>query len=146
MLRGLLGDQSFFKGVRAFYLAHEHKTASTEDLRAALEKASGRNLREFFARWVYASGHPRYEARWSWKPARRGRAVLTIRLRQTQEDAPFLTPLPAEIVTQRGAQRLTLKPTGRETIIRLPLAARPSQVRIDPDEAILKELVTREEH
>jgi aminopeptidase N len=146
MLRGLLGDEAFFKGIRAFYLGHEHKTASTEDLRAALEKASGRNLKDFFARWVYASGHPRYEARWSWKPAGKGRAVLTLRRRQTQEDAPFLTPLPAEIITARGAQRLTLKPTGRETVIRIPLAARPSEVRIDPDEAVLKELVVRGEH
>src|SRR5947209_1385485 len=52
-LRGLLGDANFFKGIRAYYLSHESKTASTEDLREAMEKASGMDLKEFFSRWVY---------------------------------------------------------------------------------------------
>jgi aminopeptidase N len=146
MLRELLGDRLFFKGIRAFYLEHEHKTASTEDLRAALERASGKSLKEFFARWVYASGHPRYEATWGWRQLKRGRGVLTIHLRQMQEDAPFLNPLPVQVVTTRGAQRLVLRPTGRETTIRVPIGSNPSDVKIDPDETILKELVVRQEH
>ncbi|HYG79193.1 MAG TPA: M1 family metallopeptidase, partial [Pyrinomonadaceae bacterium] len=141
MLRGTLGDEAFFKGIRAYYRAHAHGVASTEDLRAALEKSSGKNLKEFFARWVYAAGHPRYEASWSWQAARRGRGELVIRLRQTQEGAPFPDPLAVEIVTDRGTQRATLKPTGKETTLRVPLSSQPSDVRIDPDEWILKELV-----
>ena len=144
MLRGMLGDATFFKGIRAFYLKHEHKTASTEDLRAALERVSSVDLKEFFSRWVYESGHPRYEASWSWSKLERGRARLTIHLRQTQQDAPFLMPLPVEIITERGAQRMTLKPTGRETTIRIPLASRPTDVRIDPDGLILQESVVRQ--
>jgi aminopeptidase N len=141
MLRGTLGDDAFFKGIRAYYLAHENGTASTEDLRDALEKASGTDLKEFFARWVYASGHPRYEASWTWQSMKGGRGVLTIQLRQTQEDAPFLTPLPVEIVTSKGAQRTTLRPTGKETTARIPLASQPTNIRIDPDDFILKEIV-----
>ena len=144
MLRGLMGDEAFFKGIRAYYLAHENKNAATEDLRVALERASGMNLKEFFARWVYGSGHPRYEASWSWRPLRRESGMLVINLRQTQEDAPFLTPLPVEIVTNRGAQRMTLRPTGRESFIRIPLQSRPSDVRVDPDETILREAVVRQ--
>jgi aminopeptidase N len=146
MLRGTLGDTAFFKGIRAYYLAHENGTASTEDLRAALEKASGMSLKEFFARWVYASGHPRYEASWTWQSMRDKRGVLTIQLRQTQTDAPFLTPLPIEIVTSKGVQRTTLRPTGKETTTRIPLASQPASVRIDPDEIILKEIVIKNSH
>ncbi|HWT03823.1 MAG TPA: M1 family metallopeptidase [Pyrinomonadaceae bacterium] len=143
MLRGTLGDEAFFKGIRAYYRAHAHGNASTEDLRAALEKSSGKNLKEFFARWVYAAGHPRYEASWSWQAARGGRGELVIRLRQTQEDAPFLDPLAVEIVTARGTQRATLRPAGKETLLRVPLPRQPSDVRIDPDNMILKELVVK---
>ena len=140
MLRGLLGDETFFKGVRAYYRAHQHSTASTDDLRAALEKVSGKDLKEFFARWVYAAGHPRYEATWSWEKT----AGLTIRLKQTQEEAPFLTPLAVEIVQEGGTERATLTPTGRETVQRIPLSRPPKDVRIDPDENVLKELtITR---
>jgi aminopeptidase N len=141
MLRATLGDGVFFKGIREFYLKYEHKAARTEDLRASLERASGVNLKAFFARWVYGSGHPRYEASWSWQGGRNGRGVLTIRLRQTQADEPFLNPLPVEIVTTRGAQRITLKPVSMETTLRLPLADRPTALHVDPDETILKELV-----
>jgi aminopeptidase N len=144
MLRGLMGDAAFFRGIRAYYLEHAHKTAATDDLRVALERASGMNLKEFFARWVYGSGHPRYEASWSWRNLRRASGILTINLRQTQEVAPFLTPLPLEIVTNRGAQRRIIRPTGRESFIRIPLASRPSDVRVDPDETILRELVVRQ--
>ncbi|HEY0377384.1 MAG TPA: M1 family metallopeptidase [Pyrinomonadaceae bacterium] len=143
MLRGRLGDAAFFKGIRAYYRAHAHDVASTEDLRAALEKSSGKNLKEFFARWVYAAGHPRYEAAWSWQATRRGRGELIIRLRQTQEDAPFLDPLAVEIVTGGGTRRATLTPTGKETTLRVPLPSQPSDVRIDPDEMVLKELVVK---
>ena len=145
MLRGLMGDEAFFRGIRAFYLKHEDKTASTEDLRAALEKESGMSLKEFFARWVYASGHPRYEASWSWRKDKDGRGTLKIHLRQTQDDALFLTPLPVEIVTEKGIQNVTLTPGDRATSLFIHLPTKPSDVRIDPDETILKELVVRQE-
>jgi Peptidase family M1 domain len=145
MLRGMMGDEAFFKGIRIFYNKHEDKSASTEDLRAALEKASGRNLKEFFARWVYGSGHPRYEASWSWREGKGERGTLKIHLRQTQEDAPFLTPLPVEIVMANKIQQVTLTPGDRATSMIIPLSSRPVDVRIDPNETILKELVVRQE-
>ena len=146
MLRGMLGDAVFFKGIRAFYLKHEHQAASTDDLRAAMEKASGMNLKEFFARWVYASGHPRYEASWSWRKSRGASGTLKLHLRQTQDDAPFLTPLPVDIVMGTGeTRRVTFRPSDRETSLFIPLSTKPSDVRIDPDEMILKVLVVRQQ-
>lgn len=143
MLRAELGDATFFRGIRAYYRAHLNKTATTEDLRAALERASGRSLGEFFARWVYASGHPRYETDWTWNepatPTRGG--VLTITLKQTQEDgAHFPNAFPVEIVTGTSMRRIKLAPTGRVTSTRLYLNSRPTGVRFDPDATILKEL------
>jgi aminopeptidase N len=145
MLRAELGDAAFFRGVRAYYRAHLHRNATTEDLRTALERASGRRLREFFARWVYASGHPRYEAAWNWEgraPNRGG--VLTLTLKQTHADgAIFTNALPVEIVTRTGTRRVKLTPTGRETTTRISLNRRPDAVRFDPDETILKELTAQ---
>ena len=45
MLRSNLGDDAFFRGIRNYYDAHKNATASTEDLRVALEKASRKDLR-----------------------------------------------------------------------------------------------------
>ncbi|HZG53182.1 MAG TPA: M1 family metallopeptidase, partial [Pyrinomonadaceae bacterium] len=108
MLRAELGDAAFFRGVRAYYRAHLHRNATTEDLRAALERASGKNLRAFFARWIYASGHPRYEASWDWRThGRNAGGSLIITLRQIQEDgAVFPNSVPFEVVTGAETHRL----------------------------------------
>jgi hypothetical protein len=69
---------------------------------------------------------------------------LTINLRQTQADEAFLNPLTVEVITAKGAQRTTLRPTGKESIMRIQLASKPTDVRIDPDDFVLKELVVKQ--
>ncbi|MDQ3134131.1 MAG: M1 family metallopeptidase [Acidobacteriota bacterium] len=143
MLRAQLGDAAFFRGVRAYYAKHQHATATTEDLRVAFERASGKNLRDFFQRWVYESGHPQYQFSWTWEMGSAPpRGTLALTLKQTQENEPFLTPVPVDIVMPGATQprRLMLTPTGRETMLKLPLASRPSAVQIDPRNTILKEV------
>ena len=54
-LRGELGDAAFWDGIRRYVKDRAGKGARSEDLRAALETASGRDLRAFFATWVYAA-------------------------------------------------------------------------------------------
>jgi hypothetical protein len=61
MLRGLLGDESFFRGLRAFYTEWRFKKAGTDDFRVALERASGHDLAPFFDAWVYGTAIPRLE-------------------------------------------------------------------------------------
>ncbi|MBV9209731.1 MAG: M1 family peptidase, partial [Acidobacteria bacterium] len=145
MLRGMLGDKAFFEGIRDYYNSHRNSTATTEDLRAALEKSSGVSLKDFFARWVYASGHPRYEATWRWIPPGDMQRLLEITLRQLQEDdAPFTNPLTVEIVTDEGTQRVTIKPDSKFFVTRIPLVRQPKAVRIDADDFVLKELTIKE--
>jgi aminopeptidase N len=146
MLRGMLGDVVFQRGIREYYNAHKEGNATTEDLRAALEKASGQDLREFFKRWVYQSGHPRYEAVWAWEQsAPQGGGTLTLTLRQMQRDEAFLIPLAVEFTLPGHPPRRELvRPTGKESVARFTLPRRPTEVRIDPDGFILKELSVRE--
>lgn len=61
MLRGLVGDDPFFAGVRRFYADNRFRKAGTDDLRRAMEAESGRNLERFFERWIYDSGIPRLQ-------------------------------------------------------------------------------------
>jgi aminopeptidase N len=139
MLRTRLGDQAFFRGLRAYYNAHRDANATTEDLRKALENSSGRNLREFFLRWVYGSGHPIYRATWSWAQRSSKGGTLIIRLEETQASAPFLMPMPVEVVSENGVSRQLVNPVGKLTVARFTLKQRPTNLRLDPDETILKE-------
>src|SRR6266581_2296831 len=143
MLRKQLGDDAFFKGLRDYYQAHHESNATTEDLREALEKASRQNLREFFARWVYASGHPKYELSWSWKNGTEKGGLLTITLQQTQPGDVFLDPVPVVIDFDGGARHELIKPTGKSASQQFSLVSRPQSVQIDPDETILKEVIAK---
>ena len=58
MLRRLVGDEAFFSGLREFYAKWRYKKAGTDDLRLAMENATGRSLDRFFDRWIYGSGIP----------------------------------------------------------------------------------------
>jgi aminopeptidase N len=152
MLRTRLGDDAFFRGIRAYYQAHVNATASTEDLRSALEKSSGQDLRAFFQRWVYESGHPQYELSWNFRlkasssggvasgnggVSRTRELVLT--LKQVQPGAVFLDPVPVTITTPSGTRSITLKPTGPTTVETVDVRDHPSAIELDPHNTLLKE-------
>jgi aminopeptidase N len=136
MLRSELGDEKFFAGIRSYYEAHRNSTATSEDLRAALEKASGKDLRTFFARWIYGAGHPRYELSWGWNSQTKN---LKLVLTQTQKEPAFPNELPVEILTSTGKRRIVLKPTGKQSIEVLKLNEAPATINIDPENTVLKE-------
>lgn len=142
MLRKRLGDEAFFRGLRNFYNAHASANATTEDLRAALEKSSGKNLSTFFARWIYGSGHPVYE--WSSHAAemRNGSNSVTIVLKQVQTGAPFTDPIPVTVTSEGKTTRLTLYPRGRLATARVRTGRVPLDIQIDPEDTLLKELVS----
>ncbi|HEX3100615.1 MAG TPA: M1 family aminopeptidase, partial [Pyrinomonadaceae bacterium] len=134
-LRGMLGDKAFFDGLRIYYKGKKSGTASTEDLRAALEKASGRDLKNFFDRWVYGAGHPVYGVSWS----QAGAGSIDIKLVQSQPDEAFLIPVTLAVVTAKGTRRVTITPAGKEATLKIK-SAKPAKIIIDPDDVILKEV------
>ncbi len=136
MLRNELGDENFFRGIRAYYDAHRGGLASTEDLRDNFEKASGRNLKDFFERWVYGTGHPRYELTWQWNnKAKRIRLVLN----QTQSEGAFPNAVPIELVSGNSKRRIIIKPENKHAGQELKLDAAPTSIVFDPENVILDE-------
>jgi len=136
MLRSNLGDDVFFRGIRNYYEAHKSSVATTEDLRAALEKASGKDLRAFFTRWIYDTGHPQYELTWQWRPARRD---LRLVLKQVQPGNAFLDPVRVTITTARAKRDIILKPSNKQLIETIQLRENPTNIEFDPRNTLLKE-------
>ena len=58
MLRRLVGDDAFFRGLRTFYSTWRYKKAGTDDFRAAMEAASGQSLERFFDGWIFSADIP----------------------------------------------------------------------------------------
>jgi hypothetical protein len=59
MLRNLVGDDTFFRGLRRFYRMSRFRKAGTEDFRLAMEEEARRPLERFFERWVYGATLPK---------------------------------------------------------------------------------------
>ena len=136
MLRAELGDKHFFEGVKGYYEKHKNATANSEDLRFALEKTSGKNLKPFFASWVYGAGHPKYSLTWRWNTRTK---TVRLKLIQEQTQAAFPNKVLVSIKTAQGREVVTLKPVRKEAIQDVRLKAAPTAVEIDPNDLVLDE-------
>ncbi len=136
MLRGEIGEQNFFNGIRRYYESHKHATANSEDLRAALEKTSGQDLKPFFTSWVYGKGHPKYTLSWDWQTRTKR---LRLRLQQLQPEAAFPNRVAIEIIGACGARRIVLEPKSKEMAAEIELEDAPANLTIDPDNLVLDE-------
>ena len=52
LLREELGEEDFWKGIRAYSLQYYGKPVTTREFHQAMEKATGQGLKEFFAKWI----------------------------------------------------------------------------------------------
>ncbi|MCO4769121.1 MAG: HEAT repeat domain-containing protein [Deltaproteobacteria bacterium] len=135
MLRRRLGDHDFWEGVRIYIERHAGGTAETDDFRRALEEASGQTLTAFFDQWLYSPGYPKLKATSGWSGER---GELTLTVEQTQADAGrgiglFELPLEVALETEEGWIRRRLPITGARHVLVLELAAKPTQIVLDPD-------------
>jgi len=140
MLRSQLGDESFFKGIKAYYDSHKNGNATSEDLRSALEKASGKGLSNFFKRWIYESGHPVYKLSSQWNSQQQ---KLTLKLEQNQAGNAFLDPVPLTVQSELGKVDFVLNPQGKLTTKTVALKAKPTAIIIDGNNTLLKEATTQ---
>jgi hypothetical protein len=94
MLRQLVGDDAFFRGIRRFYASSRFKKVGTEDFRAAIEEESGWTLERFFERWIYSAALPRIAFTYRVDPsASGGRALLRFEQSGDVFDIPALVTL-----------------------------------------------------
>ena len=136
MLRGLMGDEAFFEGIRRFYRKHRDQTVLTGDFQAVMESQAGRKLDWFFDQWIYRPGHPVVEATWSWDEVTR---EVTVRLSQIQRQAPFRLPVTLAFVAGDRQQRRQIELRDRAHAFRFKLDEAPEGVRVDPDAWLLME-------
>jgi aminopeptidase N len=71
LFRGILGEETFREALQIYLHRNAYRSVHSDDLRIALEDASGRDLTETFRQWVYAPGYPELDLSWT----RRGREL-----------------------------------------------------------------------
>ncbi|GAB3777992.1 M1 family metallopeptidase [Spirosoma horti] len=138
MLRHELGDDVFWKGIRAYYEKFRNANAQSSDLQTVMETVSGKKLGSFFQQWLHQPGYPEIVWGSSYDAAKK---ALVIDVRQAQRTgALFVVPLTFSIRGANGREtsrtaRLTM--TEQNQTFTVPLAAKPASVVIDPDNTVL---------
>jgi len=130
MLRRKLGDETFFRALRRYYAAHAGSTATTEDLRHALEAASGQDLAAFFRQWLHRQGLPELRVAWRWDE---GARLAVVDVAQVQGGEPYELELDLAFRAGDRDERRTLALRQGEESSRLPLPFAPEAVEVDPD-------------
>jgi len=138
MLRRLLGDETFFRGVRLFYEDQRFQKAGTDDLERAMETASGRVLDRFFDRWIYNAELPRVSFHSTIADGR-----VTVEFEQIG-NAIFDVPVTVRIVMANGQIRDVMVPiTDQQQTRAIPTDMPVREVQINRDFAALAEFEER---
>lgn len=133
MLRGIVGDDAFWSGIRAYYARHLNGTATTADFRQAMEDASGRSLESFFRQWLLRGGVPAISATWHYEAG-----AVIVDVEQTQAGDPFSLDIPVAITVAGAADtRTTLEVRSRAQRFRIETPTEPAAFTLDPDTWVL---------
>lgn len=141
MLRGLVGTENFWNGIRLYYSRYRDGCASTADFRGVMEEVAGMKLDWFFDQWLRQGGLPQISGKWS-----HSENALQLKLRQTQPTYRFRLPLDVRLSFDDGStQRETILMSSVVEKFTLATAEPPSSVILDPDTWMLLESeITRE--
>jgi aminopeptidase N len=147
MLRTRLGDEAFFRATRAYLDRHKFGEAETDDFRREMERASGQSLQRFFDQWAYRCGLPRLGAEIEWDDAT---GSLSVRLEQTQTidalNPAFAFEMPVFVKFSDGSARwLSVEMDAREAKATFVLAAKPTQVTLDPEMSVVAAVELRKD-
>jgi hypothetical protein len=117
MLRRLIGDQAFYRGLARFYQAHRFSAAGTDDLARALEQETPLRLDHFFDTWILGATVP--EAKVTAAVDAGGRTA-TVRVEPVGPPADF--PMTIEVQYQDGtAESVTVPVIDGAVVRQIPL-------------------------
>lgn len=141
MLRTMLGDDAFFRGIGRYVGEHRGQLVQSIDFQRAMEEESGMYLDWFFDQWAYLGGHPELEISHSYDAEAK---TLRVTVRQRQKAAglvpTFILPIDIEIATAAGSRVERLWLEGPEASLQLDIAAPPLYVAADPRGGLLAKL------
>ena len=141
MLRRQVGDSAFFGALRAYYTAHRDGTALSDDLRVAMEGASGQQLDWFFDQWLRRPGFIEGDVTWSYDPSSH---QVSLDVAQGGRYGAYRFPLTVAVREGDGVVRreTVTVPAERQAHVVLParFATTPQGLEADPDVDLLARL------
>jgi aminopeptidase N len=139
MLEKLVGEESFWRGVRLYLERNRYGNVETADFKNAMEDATGIELDWFFRQWIIGAGAPRLAVTHEYRDD-----SLRVVVRQTQRidslTGVFRMPLPIAAFLERGVVRDTVWLAHEADTFAIAVPAKPRYVVVDEGQTTLKRL------
>jgi hypothetical protein len=132
MLRDLLGEDVFFKGLRTFIETYKFKLVRTAHFVKVMETVAGRDLKAFFNGWFESYLLPEVRVA-SETQTRDGESVLRFRVTQTRGVFVFPLWVSWEEKGREVRKMLEIKAASQDFEFR---TWRPRRIKINPDKAV----------
>ncbi len=135
MLRGVIGDDPFFKVLRDFPAKFANRSATSENLEQLFEQASGQKLEGFFIQWVESTGAPEFKADYSIFRTQKGFKIMG---KIKQDLDTFRMPVDLRIETDGNPEVKRVDVAGTASDFTVETFGRPRRVIVDPENRVLK--------
>ncbi|HET7291219.1 MAG TPA: M1 family aminopeptidase [Vicinamibacteria bacterium] len=137
MLQGLVGEEAFFRALADFQQRFRYGKAGTDDLREALEAASGTSLEAYFQQWVHGTTIPalRFEHR-----QEKATSGYTTAVDVKARDLPGPLPLELAVFHAGGRARRTVLLPAEGGSFSIDSRERPIRVEINGDRGLLAQV------
>jgi aminopeptidase N len=137
MLRGVIGSEKFWAGIREYYRRFRDSNASTEDLRRVMEEASGADLGWFFQQWLFRPDSPVVSGGWKYNAAAK---KIEIDLAQSQPGEAYRLPLEIAVTVSGGQPEIQrIECSSKSQKFEIAADKEPSSVELDPNSWVLME-------
>jgi aminopeptidase N len=143
MARVLLGEDAFWRGIRAYTRDNQHGNVETADLRRAFEGASGLHLDWFFDQWVFSPGHPELTVT-AKADAEAGTVRIGLKQTQNKDWQTFTLPVDVEVATAKGTAVHRIWMDARDGGGLAPLAGDLLYVAPDPRGGLLAKITLKQ--
>ncbi len=135
MLRHVVGDQNFIKGMHLFMDRYSWQSATTEDFRKCMEQAANQDLRYFFIQWLESSGSPEFKLNYTVLRTGKGFRVVG---KIDQDLDTFRMPVDLRIETEGNPEDKTIEVTGTSSEFSVDTFGKPRKLTLDPNHVLLR--------
>jgi len=135
MLRSTMGDEKFFKAIKAFLQQYAWKSATTADFRKACEAVMGEELSYFFIQWVESNGAPEFKLEYTIFRTQKG---FRVQGRISQDLDTFRMPVDLKIETEGNPEEKRIEVMGTSSEFSVDTFGKPKKVTIDPGNKVLR--------
>jgi hypothetical protein len=134
MLKDMIGEELFFKGLNEFFRRHQYGVASTYDFISIIEEISGKNLGDFFGNWFNSYVLPEVRVSQSVEKKSEGKYIMRLIISQAKD--PFVFPLWIE--WKENGERVEKKIIidKRNKRFDFELRNKPKKIKINPNRAV----------